>query len=250
MTEAGSGAASKRAIDKAFEERDSISTSDPRRDRARRSRPRSICWTRARCASPNARPTASWTVNQWLKKAVLLSFRLKPMEIIKGGPGDSVWWDKVPSKFDGWGAIDFEKAGFRAVPNGDRTPLGLYRAGRGADAVLRQSRRLCRYRHDGRHLGLRSAPARRSARMCICPAASASAACWSRCRPARPSSRTIASSARGRKWSKAASCARARCSAWACSSASRPRSSTARPARSSTAKCRRIPSSWPATMPG
>jgi 2,3,4,5-tetrahydropyridine-2-carboxylate N-succinyltransferase len=57
-----------------------------------------------------------WTVHQWLKKAVLLSFRLNPMEIIKGGPGDAVWWDKVPSKFDGWGAMDFEKAAFRAVP--------------------------------------------------------------------------------------------------------------------------------------
>lgn len=59
----------------------------------------------------------SWHVNQWLKKAVLLSFRLNPMEIVRGGPGESTWWDKVPSKFDGWGAIDFEKAGFRAVPN-------------------------------------------------------------------------------------------------------------------------------------
>lgn len=58
-----------------------------------------------------------WTVNQWLKKAVLLSFKLNSMKIIEGGPGDSVWWDKVPSKFDGWGALDFEKAGFRAVPN-------------------------------------------------------------------------------------------------------------------------------------
>ncbi|MGB6117961.1 MAG: 2,3,4,5-tetrahydropyridine-2,6-dicarboxylate N-succinyltransferase [Mesorhizobium sp.] len=58
-----------------------------------------------------------WNVNQWMKKAVLLSFRLNAMEIIKGGPGDSAWWDKVPSKFDGWGAVDFEKAGFRAVPN-------------------------------------------------------------------------------------------------------------------------------------
>ena len=57
-----------------------------------------------------------WHVNQWLKKAVLLSFRLNPMEIIKGGPGAAVWWDKVPSKFDGWSAVDFEKAGFRAVP--------------------------------------------------------------------------------------------------------------------------------------
>ncbi|MBX3530597.1 MAG: 2,3,4,5-tetrahydropyridine-2,6-dicarboxylate N-succinyltransferase [Rhizobiaceae bacterium] len=57
-----------------------------------------------------------WTVNQWLKKAVLLSFRLNPMEVIKGGPGDAVWWDKVDSKFNGWGAVDFEKADFRAVP--------------------------------------------------------------------------------------------------------------------------------------
>ncbi|MBB4063830.1 2,3,4,5-tetrahydropyridine-2,6-dicarboxylate N-succinyltransferase [Gellertiella hungarica] len=59
----------------------------------------------------------AWTVNQWLKKAVLLSFRLTPMEIIKGGPGNSSWWDKVPSKFDGWNASEFEQAGFRAVPN-------------------------------------------------------------------------------------------------------------------------------------
>jgi len=58
-----------------------------------------------------------WTVNQWLKKAVLLSFRLYPMDVISGGPGQSSWWDKVPSKFEGWGAVDFEKAGFRAVPN-------------------------------------------------------------------------------------------------------------------------------------
>ena len=58
-----------------------------------------------------------WVVHQWLKKAVLLSFRLNPMAVIKGGPGDAVWWDKVASKFDGWGAAEFEQAGFRAVPN-------------------------------------------------------------------------------------------------------------------------------------
>ena len=57
-----------------------------------------------------------WQVNQWLKKAVLLSFRLNDMSIIKGGPGDAVWWDKVPSKFDGWKPAQFRKAGFRAVP--------------------------------------------------------------------------------------------------------------------------------------
>ncbi len=60
---------------------------------------------------------AGWTVNQWLKKAVLLSFRLNPMGLIPGGPGGGGWWDKVPSKFAGWGPDDFTKAGFRAVPN-------------------------------------------------------------------------------------------------------------------------------------
>jgi 2,3,4,5-tetrahydropyridine-2-carboxylate N-succinyltransferase len=59
---------------------------------------------------------ADWTVNQWLKKAVLLSFRLNPMETISGAPGDASWWDKVPSKFVGWGAQQFSAAGFRAVP--------------------------------------------------------------------------------------------------------------------------------------
>ena len=57
-----------------------------------------------------------WVVNQWLKKAVLLSFRLNPMQVIGNGPGGAVWWDKVPSKFDGWGAEQFQQAGFRAVP--------------------------------------------------------------------------------------------------------------------------------------
>ena len=59
----------------------------------------------------------SWHVNQWLKKAVLLSFRLTDMGPIPGGPGGSTWWDKVPSKFDGWGENRFRAAGFRAVPN-------------------------------------------------------------------------------------------------------------------------------------
>jgi len=57
-----------------------------------------------------------WHVNQWAKKAVLLSFRLNDMEVIEGGPGQATWWDKVPSKFDGWGANRFREAGFRAVP--------------------------------------------------------------------------------------------------------------------------------------
>ena len=58
----------------------------------------------------------SWTVNQWLKKAVLLSFRLNDMAVVGGGPGGANWWDKVPSKFVGWGEDRFREAGFRAVP--------------------------------------------------------------------------------------------------------------------------------------
>ncbi|WP_425906969.1 2,3,4,5-tetrahydropyridine-2,6-dicarboxylate N-succinyltransferase [Nitrobacter sp. TKz-YC02] len=57
-----------------------------------------------------------WIVNQWLKKAVLLSFRLNDMSVIPGGPGNAVWWDKVPSKFEGWDENRFRNAGFRAVP--------------------------------------------------------------------------------------------------------------------------------------
>jgi 2,3,4,5-tetrahydropyridine-2-carboxylate N-succinyltransferase len=57
-----------------------------------------------------------WTVNQWLKKAVLLSFRLNPMKMIPGGPGGAHWWDKVPSKFAGWREEQFRSAAFRAVP--------------------------------------------------------------------------------------------------------------------------------------
>ena len=59
----------------------------------------------------------AWVVNQWLKKAVLLSFRLQDMAAIPGGPGAGAsWYDKVPSKFAGWDAARFEEAGFRAVP--------------------------------------------------------------------------------------------------------------------------------------
>tara|TARA_Y100001960_G_scaffold316097_1_gene382553 strand:- start:391 stop:1251 length:861 start_codon:yes stop_codon:yes gene_type:complete len=62
-----------------------------------------------------------WKVNQWLKKAVLLSFRLNDMGLISGAPetpglGKSNWWDKIPSKFAGFTEKDFRDAGFRAVP--------------------------------------------------------------------------------------------------------------------------------------
>ncbi len=59
---------------------------------------------------------AGWVVNQWLKKAVLLSFRLNANEMIPGAPGGASWYDKVPPKFEGWSEAQFQAAGFRAVP--------------------------------------------------------------------------------------------------------------------------------------
>lgn len=62
------------------------------------------------------RADGNWQVNQWAKKAVLLSFRLTDMYPISGGNGGTTWWDKVPSKFDGWDENQWRTAGFRAVP--------------------------------------------------------------------------------------------------------------------------------------
>jgi 2,3,4,5-tetrahydropyridine-2-carboxylate N-succinyltransferase len=67
-----------------------------------------------RVAEPDG--AGGWKVNQWLKKAVLLSFRLNDNELVSGGSGAGHWWDKVPSKFAGWGEAEFRAAGFRAVP--------------------------------------------------------------------------------------------------------------------------------------
>jgi 2,3,4,5-tetrahydropyridine-2-carboxylate N-succinyltransferase len=67
----------------------------------------------ARVAEP---VNGEWRVNQWLKKAVLLSFRLNSMKMIPGGPGGAHWWDKVPSKFAGWSDRQFSEGGFRTVP--------------------------------------------------------------------------------------------------------------------------------------
>ena len=65
---------------------------------------------------PGATGPNSWKVNQWLKKAVLLSFRLNDNALIDGGPGQATWWDKIPSKLEGWGENRYKDAGFRAVP--------------------------------------------------------------------------------------------------------------------------------------
>lgn len=103
------------AIDAAWDDRDAINaeTQGPVRE-AVQATLNALDGGEVRVAAPT---DGGWTVNQWAKKAVLLSFRLNPMEVIAGGPGGSTWWDKVPSKFQGWGADEFTKAGFRAVPN-------------------------------------------------------------------------------------------------------------------------------------
>ncbi|MDS7596041.1 2,3,4,5-tetrahydropyridine-2,6-dicarboxylate N-succinyltransferase [Agrobacterium tumefaciens] len=103
-------------IETAFENRDSVnvSTKGEIRDAVETSL-LLLDGGKARVAEKQA--DGNWKVNQWLKKAVLLSFRLNDMEIVTGGPGESTWWDKVPSKFENWGENQFRAAGFRAVPN-------------------------------------------------------------------------------------------------------------------------------------
>jgi len=61
--------------------------------------------------------TGDWVAQEWLKKAVLLGFRLNANEWVSGGPNGGGWFDKVPTKFEGWGEAEFKSAGFRAVPN-------------------------------------------------------------------------------------------------------------------------------------
>ena len=103
-----------RMIDEAWERRDSLDPGEPALRDAVEAAIRLLDSGEARVAEKDA--VGAWSVNQWLKKAVLLSFRLSPMGLIPGGPGGAPWWDKVPSKFDGWGADEFAAAGFRAVP--------------------------------------------------------------------------------------------------------------------------------------
>ena len=101
-------------IEQAWEGRDSISaaTTGDVRDAVAKA----IALLDTGAARVAEKGADGWQVNQWLKKAVLLSFRLNPMETISGGPGGANWWDKVPSKFEGWDAAHFGEAGFRAVP--------------------------------------------------------------------------------------------------------------------------------------
>lgn len=105
----------KTTIDAAFDDREALSpaTTGAVRDAVDEALAR-LDRGAARVAEKTA---AGWVVNEWLKKAVLLSFRLNDMALIEGGPGTrTAWFDKVPSKFEGWTKADFRRAGFRAVP--------------------------------------------------------------------------------------------------------------------------------------
>lgn len=101
-------------IEKAWDERDAINTGTGGEVRAAVVEALNLLDSGARRVAEKV--DGEWQVNQWLKKAVLLSFRLNDMETIPFGPGGAHWWDKVPSKFSGWGENRFRDAGFRAVP--------------------------------------------------------------------------------------------------------------------------------------
>src|SRR6202165_2765182 len=105
-----------KTIDDAFERRDGIgpATKGPAREAVEAALDL-LDNGQARVAEKSG--NGDWHVNQWLKKAVLLSFRLNDLAVIAGGPGKAVWWDKVASKFDGWNEARFREAGFRAVPS-------------------------------------------------------------------------------------------------------------------------------------
>jgi 2,3,4,5-tetrahydropyridine-2,6-dicarboxylate N-succinyltransferase len=104
-----------KTIDAAFDGRDGVgpSTKGPVRDAVEAALDL-LDRGAARVAERGA--DGKWQVHQWLKKAILLSFRLNDASVIPGGPGQAAWFDKVPLKFEGWGDNRFREAGFRAVP--------------------------------------------------------------------------------------------------------------------------------------
>lgn len=141
-----------------------------------------------------------WVTHQWLKKAVLLSFRINDNQVIEGA--ESRYFDKVPMKFANYDEARFQKEGFRVVP-----PAAV----RQGAFIARNTVLMPSYVNIGAYVdegtmvdtGQQSVPVRKSVKTYTCPAALASAAYWSRCRLTRPSSKTTASSAHALKWLKA-----------------------------------------------
>ncbi|NCC21269.1 MAG: 2,3,4,5-tetrahydropyridine-2,6-dicarboxylate N-succinyltransferase [Alphaproteobacteria bacterium] len=121
------------SIDRAWEQRVDVNSST--KGEAREAVEHALALLDSGNARVAERAENGWRVNQWLKKAVLLSFRLNAMQPIPGGPDGSYWWDKVPPKFKGWGPAEFEAAGFRAVPDA----VVRYSAFIGRGAVLMPS---------------------------------------------------------------------------------------------------------------
>lgn len=141
-----------------------------------------------------------WVTHQWLKKAVLLSFRINDNQVIDGA--ESRYFDKVPMKFADYDEARFQKEGFRVVP-----PAAVRRGA----FIARNTVLMPSYVNIGAYVdegtmvdtGRPSVPARRSVKTFTCPAAWASVVFWSHCRLTRPLSKTTASSARALKWLKA-----------------------------------------------
>ena len=168
-------------------------------------------------------------MNQWAKKAVLLSVRLNDMEEMSGGPQGSNWWDKVPSKFHGWTQDDWRRAGFRAVPGA----IVRRSAFVGKGAVLMPS-----YVNIGAYVGEGTmvdtwATVGSCAQIGKNVHLSGGVGIGGVLEPLQANPTIIEDNCfigSFERWSRAASCARDRSWGWASISASRPRSSTARPA--------------------
>ncbi len=181
----------------------------------------------------------AWKANEWVKKAILLSFRLNDNKLIEGGPGGGFYWDKVDPKFIGWDEARFRAAGFRVLPGAVVRRSAFISRG----AVLLPS-----FVNVGARVGEGSmidtwATVGSCAQIgahCHISGGPASAAFWSRCRPPPPSSRIIASSAPAPRWPRASSWAKAACCRWASISPPPPASSTAPRARCISARCRPI----------
>jgi len=104
----------KSTIEKIWNEKESINTSSS--TEARNAIEKTLNLLDSGLVRVSEKVDNSWKVNQWLKKAVLLSFKIWPMNVIKGGPDNSSWWDKIPSKFSSWTEKDFKNNNFRSVP--------------------------------------------------------------------------------------------------------------------------------------
>lgn len=105
-----------RIIEQAFDARDQVNTTTKGEIREAVETTLSLL-DKGQVRVATRQDNGEWHVHQWLKKAVLLSFRLSSMTRISGGPAASAWWDKVPSKFANWSDTDFQNAAFRSVPN-------------------------------------------------------------------------------------------------------------------------------------